>query len=187
MDTYIAMGYVPGSNLGRASRVKHEHASAMAHRYGPMIYRRALVLLGNPDDAQDAVQEVLLRALRGEAGFEKRAQISTWLYSITTHYCLNLIRNRSRQAQLRAQHLPPEAALKPGTEALLTVRALLQQAELQEAKAVTYVYLDGMPRAEAAELMGVSVRTIGNLLHSFQTWAREKLQELDRSTEGSEP
>jgi RNA polymerase sigma-70 factor (ECF subfamily) len=39
-----------------------------------------------------------------------------------------------------------------------------------------YVFLDGMSHEEAAELLGVSKRTVGNLLERFQAWAQEQLE-----------
>jgi RNA polymerase sigma-70 factor (ECF subfamily) len=48
-------------------------------------------MLGSLDDAEDAVQETLLRAWRGYGGFEGRASMRTWLYRIATNVCLNAI------------------------------------------------------------------------------------------------
>ena len=53
--------------------------------HGPAVYRRALRLLGNHADAEEAMQEVFIRALRGAIGFDGQSQLSTWLYRITTN------------------------------------------------------------------------------------------------------
>jgi RNA polymerase sigma-70 factor (ECF subfamily) len=71
-----------------------------------MVYRRALFLLGNHADAEDATQEVFLKALTNAEYFEHRSQVHTWLSRITTNHCLNYIRNQSRQANLRERNLP---------------------------------------------------------------------------------
>lgn len=156
--------------------VESESIEEICKLYGPLIYRRALVLLGDPSEAQDALQDVLLRVLEHKATFRGEAKLSTWLYSITTHNCLNRIRNRRHRAALAARHLIPPEALKPGTDNLLLVRSLLREADEREATAAIHVYLDGMQREEAAALMGVSVRTVGNLLDRFTMWARQKLR-----------
>jgi RNA polymerase sigma-70 factor (ECF subfamily) len=54
-------------------------------------------MLGNLHDAEDVLQETLLAAWQGIAGFEGRASIRTWLYRIATNRCLN--KRRSRRAK----------------------------------------------------------------------------------------
>jgi RNA polymerase sigma-70 factor (ECF subfamily) len=54
-------------------------------------------MLGSLQDAEDAVQDTLLAAWQGLAGFEGRASIRTWLYRIATNRCLNALRSASRR------------------------------------------------------------------------------------------
>lgn len=63
-------------------------------------------MLGSPFDADDALQETLLAAWRGLAGFESRSALGTWLYRIATHACLRLIAQRPRRIT-SADHAPP--------------------------------------------------------------------------------
>ena len=55
-------------------------------------------MLGSFQDAEDALQETLLTAWHGLAGFEGRASLRTWLYRIATNRCLNARRSASRRA-----------------------------------------------------------------------------------------
>jgi RNA polymerase sigma-70 factor (TIGR02960 family) len=55
-------------------------------------------MLGSLQDAEDALQDTLLAAWQGVAGFEGRASIRTWLYRIATNRCLNARRSASRRA-----------------------------------------------------------------------------------------
>jgi len=147
-------------------------------RHGAMVYRRAQRLMGNAADAQEATQEVFLRVLRRGPGFEGRGSVSSWLYRITTNYCLNQIRDRSRRRELFSQHVAPAAprqARAASPVALGTVRRLLAEADPLQAQAVVYVYLDGLSYSEAAPLLGVSKRTVGNLLTRFREWAKPKV------------
>ena len=54
-------------------------------------------MLGSVHDAEDALQEALLRAWRGLAGFEGRSSVRSWLYSIVTNAALDITRHRSRR------------------------------------------------------------------------------------------
>ena len=57
-------------------------------------------ILGSAQDAEDALQETLLAAWRGLAGFEERASVRTWLYRIATSRCLNALRASSRRVTM---------------------------------------------------------------------------------------
>ena len=54
-------------------------------------------ILGSLNDAEDLLQETLLAAWRGLAGFEGRASLRTWLYRIATNRCLNALRDAARR------------------------------------------------------------------------------------------
>jgi RNA polymerase sigma-70 factor, ECF subfamily len=54
-------------------------------------------MLGSVTDAEDAVQNALLRAWKGLAGFEGRSSVRSWLYSITTNTALDMLKHRSRR------------------------------------------------------------------------------------------
>jgi RNA polymerase sigma-70 factor (ECF subfamily) len=74
-------------------------------------------MLGSSFEAEDAVQETLLRAWRNLDRFEGRASLRTWLYQIATNVCLDM--SKSRQRRARPMDLgPPEGADSPLGEQL---------------------------------------------------------------------
>jgi RNA polymerase sigma-70 factor (ECF subfamily) len=158
-----------------------DELSALFLRYGPMVYRRARVLLGDHAEAEEAAQEVFVRAVMNHATFEARSKVSTWLYQITTNHCLNLIRDRKRRREILEAHAAEQGASPisgaPSSEQMVLLRQLLAEADETSARAAVYVHVDGMSHQEAAELLGVSRRTVGNLLERFGAWARARADE----------
>jgi RNA polymerase sigma-70 factor, ECF subfamily len=175
------------------SRADSQQISLLFDQHGPRVYRRALRLLGNPADAEEATQEIFIRALGAAQGFRQQSQMTTWLYQITTNYCLNLIRDRSRRAELHEEHVAPmvddaSRADPARPEDLVLIRGLLAAADERQAAAAVYVFVDGMSHEEAASVLGVSKRTVGNLLERFQAWASEQMAKgAEASTAAAEP
>src|SRR5439155_14836307 len=63
-------------------------------RHQSWIYNIAVRMLGHPHDAQDATQEILLKAIAGLRSFEGRSSFRTWLYRIVVNHVLNMKRGR---------------------------------------------------------------------------------------------
>src|SRR3954465_9583537 len=72
-------------------------------------------MLGSPVDADDAVQETMVRAWRGAERFEGRASVRTWLYRIATNVCLDALSDASRRA--RPMEEGPFGSVDPPPEA----------------------------------------------------------------------
>jgi RNA polymerase sigma-70 factor (ECF subfamily) len=68
--------------------------------YSGSIYRLGLRMLGNPQDAEDVLQDTFLNALTHLADFEGRSSLSTWLYRIAANEALMLLRKRKPEVNL---------------------------------------------------------------------------------------
>jgi RNA polymerase sigma-70 factor (ECF subfamily) len=97
----------------------------------PSLHRHCYRLLGSLHDADDALQETLLRAWRGIGGFQPRAPLQAWLYRIATNVCLRTLEQRSRHAAAVVDaHLEPYPqrlledlpAPEPGPDAVVEAR-----------------------------------------------------------------
>ncbi|HEX4734975.1 MAG TPA: RNA polymerase subunit sigma-70 [Thermoleophilaceae bacterium] len=143
-------------------------------------------LLGSLHDADDALQETLLRAWRGIDRFEPRAPLAAWLYRIATNVCLRMLEKRGRGRAVDA-HLEPYpehaveelAAQSQGPEALVESReavglAFVAAMQLltpkQRSVLVLRDVLDWSAR-EVAEMLDDSVAAVNSALQR----ARERL------------
>src|SRR5688500_4697393 len=83
---------------GAYRRLLEQHRSELhAHCYR---------MLGSVHDAEDAMQEVSLRAWRGLQRFEGRSSVRSWLYTIATNTCLNLIERQKKHRVLPIDYGP---------------------------------------------------------------------------------
>jgi RNA polymerase sigma-70 factor, ECF subfamily len=91
------MSAVPNSPVTTRPRIEELERRLEEHR-GELTgycYR----MLGSPFEAEDAVQETLIRAWRALDRFEGRAELRSWLYRIATNVCLDMLKGRERRAR----------------------------------------------------------------------------------------
>src|SRR5262245_13154971 len=74
--------------------------AALVERHRRELRVHCYRMLGNLDDADDVVQETLIKAWRGRAGFEGRSTVRTWLYRIATNACLDAIKRKKRRVAI---------------------------------------------------------------------------------------
>ena len=145
--------------------------------HGPVVFRRARRLLASDDAAWDALQEIFMRALRHGAEFRREASPTTWLYRITTNYCLNVLRDAARRHEKLETMArdPSEGAPLADPELRLALAALMLRLPQELCEIAVYHHLDRMTQDEIAGLTGLSRRTVGNRLKEFQDLAQAAL------------
>src|SRR2546423_14446964 len=85
------------------ARVRSGDADAfrvLVERHSHALFRLAFRMTGNQQDAEDIVQDALLRAYRRIDKFDERASFRTWLYRIAVNCSLDLVRLRKRRSEL---------------------------------------------------------------------------------------
>ena len=94
---------------------------ALVARHRRELHVHCVRILGSPEQAEDALQEALLRAWRSRSGFAGRSSFRTWLYRIATNACLDEMRRDAgrprRQLPARLVPLDDEVQLPPGATA----------------------------------------------------------------------
>ncbi|MCA9933960.1 MAG: sigma-70 family RNA polymerase sigma factor [Ardenticatenaceae bacterium] len=141
---------------------------------GP-VFNLAYRMLNNAGEAEEAAQEAFIRAYTRLETYNPAHKFSTWMLSITSNYCIDLIRKRRALLLSIDEPLPPHPALHSdnakGPEAQLmlseqqeTVQALLQELPEDYRQAVVLRYWYDLSYDEIADVMDTSVSAIKSRL-----------------------
>jgi RNA polymerase sigma-70 factor (ECF subfamily) len=188
--------------------LKRKEATAFERliaQHGAMLYRVALRLLGQREEAEDVLQEALLKVHQNIHAFDGRAALTTWLYRIVVNAALMHLRAKARlpgelpdtvgpwfteegnHAQEVAEWaLPPEEMLLR-QEALSTLQQGIER--LPELYRAVYILaeIEGLPYQEIATILDLAVGTVKTRLHRARLFLRAMLADYFAERKGTSP
>ena len=167
------------------------HACAcMVKRFSPRVYAVAMRMMGDPDEAEEVLQETFISACKNIQNFEGRSSLGTWLHRIATNAALMRLRKRksnelsldSPVEMLGGEDFPRQIAdwdFYPADLALDSeTREVIEQAITQLPDTLRTVFvlreIEGYSTAETASMLDISVSAAKVRLHR----ARLRLREL---------
>ena len=154
--------------VDRARRGDRQAFAELIRASGGRLDATARLILRDPQLAQDAVQDTLIRAWRSLPGLRDPETFDHWLHSLVAHACIDLLRKRRRrviEVELGPVHEPPtldDAARVADRDQL--DRALARLEPEARAVVVLHFYLD-LPLPRVAAMLGIPVGTAKSRLH----------------------
>ena len=184
----------PGSGLALLERAKagdQDAFGALAEEHRSGLMRLCLKMTGSHEEAEDLVQDTLLKAYLHITEFEMRASMRTWLYRIATNACLDHQRSKKPwdlekrwqwfrengelvQQMEQTLYLSPESAAEVKEVAATCVNCVTMSLPAKQRATITLCDQLGLSREEAAKAIGASVASVKTELHR----ARKKMTEV---------
>lgn len=152
------------------------------------VFRWALIITGDGDDAEDVTQQVSMVLHRGIAQFEQRSAFTTWLYRIVRNAAVESRRRARFTHEVRFDPDVVPDAVPPATEdrlqriddanAAALVRALFTELAPRQRELIQLIDTEGYTTVEAAEMMGIAPETARVHLLRARRTLRTKMLEL---------
>ena len=152
-------------------------------KYQDRIYNLCRYLLGNPQDAEDAAQDVFLKAYRKLRNFKPESSLYTWLYRIAVNTCLDhkrKFRPEPFKDQSLAENVPssepsPEQRYQ-SKEIGQAIQSALDQLPKQSRAVIVLREVEGLSYEEMAEVLNTSVGTVKSRISRTREELRRILQ-----------
>ena len=162
----------------------------LVERHIDRAYAIALRIVGNAADAEDVVQDTMLKVWTHRGRWQHgRAKFSTWLYRVVSNRCIDL---RRKPRTENVDVVPEVADSKPDASSVIEraeMNDLLEAAMLrlpeQQRLAVILSYHENMSNGEIAEVMDTTIAAVESLLKRGRQQLRELLRRHERDIRGA--
>ena len=131
----------------------------LVERYQRRFTRFATRLLGNREDAEEALQDAFLRAYRALARYQDRQRFGPWFYRILVNRCRSLGAQRSRRRRLEST-LTHEESSVAATEVAEDPAWLLRHLPMEQREVFLLRYVEDMSFEDIAALTGIGISTL---------------------------
>ena len=138
------------------------------------LYRAAMAVLGNEQDAQDAAQEAVLVAWKKIGRLRQPEAFRAWLLKILRRECMAVLRQRKKHGHAELEDALDTAGPEPSLDRQLEVSTTLERLAPPDKLVLSLYYGDGTTTRELAALFGISETAVRQRLHR----ARGKFREI---------
>jgi RNA polymerase sigma-70 factor (ECF subfamily) len=159
--------------ISRVQGGDKEAFAELVNAYKDMVYTVCLRMLNTEADAEEAAQDVFVKAYRSIGSFQSRAKFSTWLYRIAYNHCISVIRKKVKlidlvddipEGEVDEGELNGLESISAGERSKYLKMAIESLAET-DAVVVTLFYYDELSLEEIATVTGLSNSNIRIKLH----------------------
>ncbi len=178
--------------MARVGRGDVDAFGTLVDRFGTRLYRLAWRLLGDAQEAEDAVQDCFARLWQGAPGWQARGGgLVTWLHRVTVNLCLDRLRRFRTVADEDAVAAIADGS--PGPDRRLAMHRLQNAIEAalhalphRHRAALVLCYLEGFSNALAAEMLSLNIKAMESLLFRARRSLREQLEHMGVAVEDLE-
>ncbi|CCD85287.1 Putative RNA polymerase ECF-type sigma factor [Bradyrhizobium sp. ORS 285] len=162
----------------------------LVERHVDRAYAIALRIVGNAADAEDVVQDTMLKVWTHRGRWQHgRAKFSTWLYRVVSNRCIDL---RRKPRTENVDVVPEVADGKPDAVSVIEraemsdiLESAMQRLPEQQRVAVILSYHENMSNGEIAEVMDTTVSAVESLLKRGRQQLRDMLRRHERDIRGA--
>lgn len=168
--------------VARARRGDADAFEQLVVAYRDQVFRLALRMCGNAADADEVAQEAFLSAWKGLPNFRGDSQFSTWLYQLTSHAAIDLMRREKRQ--IAAEDIADVSAADPGpspqqqaeqSETRQVVRDAVLQLTPEYRQIVVLRYLEELSYEEIGAALQLPAGTVKSRLNRAKSQLKDIL------------